>query len=151
MSTTARDRFPKSSKRQKRTATRSRIRETITSETITISWEGVSTTFADNFGNWFSAQLYNNGVITFFYGGTTMPGGLAGISPGGLTFTTGSPVDWSEFLYAFGNRGSEPTDPIYELFKDLDMNDLMSVGRSGPSRITFSPIGGGYSFFAGTR
>ena len=139
----------------------------MTTSTFTVSYENTVEAGTTGNGNNFSFQIYKgvgstpSGVITFFFGSTTMADGLVGISPGGLPAPTpgaNPSADLSSAGFEFGQRVAiSAGTPLMELFGVLssdmyrDSFDLLGMS-SNTSHITFVPNGsGGYTAFAGTR
>ena len=137
----------------------------IDATTATVSWFDLGS--YDSYGgagNTFSVQLYANGIVTMYFASTTAIRALVGISPGGLSSTpatSSSPVDISDLTS--GARQNLPVgEAIWQAFTaepdyhtdgtTADRQDIMTIGRDGPARITFVPDGmDGYTWFIGTR
>ena len=130
---------------------------------MVVSWENMARDISPAHGTNVSVALYNSGVITVYFGGSSLPTGLTGISAGslaGLLAGTPPPFDLTSNLYYQGDRGTIPDDTaFYEWFNaghapgsNNSPFDLMTLGTPGPSRITYAPDGtGGYTVYTGTR
>lgn len=131
-----------------------------TSDTYTLTWANVPEFSNQIFGNNMTIQLYDNGVITLYYGSTTMDDGLVGISPGNAIATASGISDFSaSSTYGGAAATVSATQGAFQRFNALegtsffDKFDVRTLcnGR-GAARITFAPTAaGGYRVFTGTR